>query len=512
MTSASLNARRRSRELHQLAGGQTVDVLVIGGGVTGAGVALDAASRGLSVALAERRDLANGTSRWSSKLVHGGLRYLAHGELGLALEAARERGILMERTAPHLTRPLPMVVPLNAGLPPVPGALVSLGGRVGDLLRMAAGTSRRALPPPRRISAAEAITLVPSLRREGLRGGLLLWDGQLEDDARLVVALARTAAAYGARILTYCRAEQVTGAGAVVHDELGGGTFELRARHVVNAAGVWADDIDDQVQLQPSKGAHLVLDAERLGNPRAAFNVPVPGSRNRWVFGLPQSGGRVYLGLTDSPIEGRPADEPGVDAEDRRFLLDTASRALRRPLTDADVIGEFAGYRPLLAGASGATADLSRRHRVSERDDGLLTVVGGKLTTYRRMAEDVVDRIAARPGVTADPCRTRRLPLVGAAPRWRLARLDAPPRLVQRFGSEAPAVASLAESDPALLQPVSKGSPVLAVELAFGVAHEGALTVDDLLDRRTRVGLVPGDRAAAEPCAAAFVRPVAAAS
>lgn len=503
--SASLNAARRARDLEALAAGEVVDVLVVGGGITGAGVALDAASRGLSVALVERRDLAHGTSRWSSKLVHGGLRYLAHGEVGLALESARERGILMEHTAPHLVHALPMVLPLGDDLAGAHALAAGAGGRIGDLLRAVVGTSRDTLPPPRRISATETLLLAPALDAAGLRGGLLLWDGQLEDDARLVVAVARTAASLGARIVSYCRAIEVSAEGAVVHDEVGGDTVAVRARHVVNATGAWADRLDPAVSLRPSKGAHLVVPADRLRAPLAAVMLPLAEHADRYVFALPQSDGRVLIGLTDEALDGPVPDLPAVEERDVRFLLSAVNRALGEPLEAADVVGAFAGVRPLLADAAGDSPDLSRRHRVFEAADGLLTVVGGKLTTYRRMAEDVVDRIAARPGVRAERCRTARLPLVGAAPRARLARLGLPPRLVRRYGGEAPFVAALAEDDPSLLRPVAPGLDTLGVELRFGVEHEGALGVDDLLDRRTRLGLVPADRDRAMSAARAAV-------
>jgi glycerol-3-phosphate dehydrogenase len=510
----ALNAARRARELEALASGQVVDVLVIGGGITGVGVALDAVSRGLSVALVERRDLANGTSRWSSKLVHGGLRYLAKGQVGIALDSARERAILMERTAPHLIRPLPMLMPLHASMSRGDAVLATAGQWAGDGLRALAGTEPGTLPKPRRVGAIEASQLVPAVRRRGLRGGLVFWDGQLEDDARLVVAVARTAAGLGARILTRCTVTAVASDGATVTDELTGDVLAVRARHVVNATGVWADALDDGVRLRPSKGAHLVLRAATLGNPPAAVSVPVPGESFRYVFALPHPDGHVYVGLTDDPTAGPIPDEPTVEADEERFLLATLSRALATPLGTEDVVGRFAGFRPLLAGTDDdsevQTSDLSRSHLIREHE-GLLTVVGGKLTTYRQMAEEVVDRIAAREGVQAGPCRTRELPLVGAASHVDLERVRAPQRLVRRYGAEAPIVHALGNRERALLEPLAPGIDVLGVELRFGLTHEGALTIDDLLDRRTRLGLIPADRAAALPAAQALTGDAAAA-
>ncbi len=503
----SLNAAQRATDLQRLAGTE-LDVLVIGGGITGTGVALDAALRGMRTGLIERRDLANGTSRWSSKLVHGGLRYLRHMQLAVAWESARERHILMTTTAPHLVRALPFIAALNDSLPPLGGALTEIGVRAGDVLRLASGTRRRQLPGPRRISALEAQRLFGGLRPDRLRGALLFWDGQLEDDARLVITVARTAAASGAAIVTHCTALSALAGRVAVRDELTGATFEVRARTVVNAGGVWADTIDHSVRLRPSKGAHLVVDAGTLGDPRAALIVPVPGESARWVGATPTGDGRVIVGVTDDAFTGAIEDEPAVDGAEEEFLLATLSRALRRPLTDADVLGRYAGFRPLLDTGAGSTADLSRRHTILESPDGtLLTVVGGKLTTYRRMAEDAVDRIVARHG--GGRSGTAAHPLVGAGPT------DAVPgsastRLVRRYGSEAAAVARLAGNDPGLLRPVFAGSSVLGVELLFGVLHEGAMDIDDLLDRRVRLGLVPAERRRAEALALRLLEGVAA--
>jgi glycerol-3-phosphate dehydrogenase len=490
MSGPNLTRERRARELDELSS-MTVDVLVIGGGVTGCGVALDAASRGLSVALVEKSDLAHGTSRWSSKLVHGGLRYLATGDVALAFESARERDILLRRTAPHLVRPLPMVVPLGDDIGRRNGVLFDAGHRTGDALRLLAGTPRSALPRPRRIGVTETSRLVPGVRRDGLRGGLLNWDGQLEDDARLVVALARTAASYGARVLTRVAALDGTGR---VRDELTGATVQLHARSVVNATGVWAATLAPETQLRPSKGVHVVLPAAVLGNPTASMTVAVPGEANRFVFALPHPDGVVYVGLTDDPVDGPLPEVPMADEQEIAFLLDTLSRGLERPLSRSDVVGSYAGLRPLLAGVEGRTADLSRRHAVVQGDDGMWTVLGGKLTTYRRMAQDAVDKL------TDVPSRTRDLPLVGAVgpvPR------DVPQRLVRRYGAEAAQVAALAVDDPTLLDPIAPGLPVLGVELQWGVVAEGALTADDLLERRTRLSLVDSWHETARPAAEA---------
>ena len=436
-------------------------MLVVGGGIVGTWVALDAATRGLSVALVERGDLAQGTSRWSSKLAHGGLRYLAHGDVGVAWESARERAILMDVSAPHLIRALPFLIPLGAQVGRRAGATLETGLRLGDTLRAGAGTSRRRLPPARRVSAEEARRLAPGLSDRGLRGALLHWDGQIEDDARLVLAVARSAASYGARILTYVEASALRADGASVRDLLSGdgGAFDLRARHVVNATGVWAGELSrGAVRLRPSKGAHVLLPAAALGHPRAAVNAPLPDASSRFVFAVPRADGLVMVGITDAPFAGPLPDVPSVDAEEEAFLLTSIGRVLERTPTAADVVGRYAGLRPLLASDDAtATADLSRRHAVVEHD-GIVTVVGGKLTTARRMAQDTLDRIAARAGSERiGRCVTDRIRLAGD---------DRP-------------------------------TGDLDAQLRFAVEHELALTVDDLLDRRTRLGLVPERRAAA---------------
>jgi glycerol-3-phosphate dehydrogenase len=491
VTGASLTPGRRAAELERTAT-EPLDLVVVGGGITGTGVALDAASRGLSVALLERGDLAHGTSRWSSKLVHGGLRYLQHGEWGLAWESARERGLLMERIAPHLTRPLAYVIPLHAALEPRDAATYMAGLRVGDGLRAAARTSRRLLPPPRRISALEARRLAPALAEDGLRGGLLSWDGQLEDDARLVVAVARTAAAHGARILTRTRVTRVARGEVEAVDELTGASLTVQARHVILATGVWAGELSGAVALRPSRGSHVLVHAERLGQPRAAVNLPVPGEKGRWVFALPRPDGLVAIGLTDVAVDA-PTTEPRPDPAEEAELLEQASAALETRLEASDVAGRYAGLRPLLASADAGehSADLSRRHAVIEDPEtAALAVVGGKLTTYRRMAQDAVDRITTR------PCRTDRLPLVGAAPPAALRSVAAPPALVRRYGTEAPAVVALADGRPELLDPVAPGVPYCGAELLWALRHELVLEPEDLADRRTRAGLVPAWREA----------------
>ncbi len=468
---------------------------MVGGGITGVGVALDAASRGLRVALVERDDLASGTSRWSSKLVHGGLRYLASGQVGVAWESARERAVLAGVVAPHLIHPLPQVVPFSDAPDEPDPRLVRSGLTAADVLRAAARTPRGMLPRARPLDPEQAIALVPSLSAEKVRGAMVLWDCQLEDDVRLVVAVARTAAAYGAAILTRTEVLSIGPGQALLRDGLDGTTYEVRARHVVNATGAWAHELDDDVRLVPSRGSHVVVRSERLGNPSAALTVPVPGTTGRFVFALPQSDGLTFIGLTDVPMEGPVPRVATPTQEEIDWILGIISPWLEVGLTRDDVIGAFAGVRPLAAPDHGSptasAADLSRRHVVRDHGDGRITVTGGKLTTYRRMAQDVVDLISDV------PCRTTRIALVGAGGDGVLAAVDptCPPGWSAGTGARPRPCGPLGESRPWLREPVAAGVPVLGVELAFGVEAEGALDVADLLERRTRLALVPADLA-----------------
>ncbi|MEL4212609.1 glycerol-3-phosphate dehydrogenase/oxidase [Corynebacterium bovis] len=536
--------------------------VVVGAGVTGCGVALDAVTRGLTVLLVDAHDLAFGTSRWSSKLAHGGLRYLATGDVSVATRSARERGILMERTAPHLTRALPQVVPVQDRYSVLNRVLPRVGFLAGDLLRVAARTSSRTLPRSRTVTAATVRALCPAVETSDLRLGYVNYDGQLVDDARLVTCLARTAAGCGATVITHCRAASVSGREVVLEDTLAEGDdaagrsaaddaagrtgpagtagrstaadrtvpagtagsstaaaaaptaatpTTVTAGAVVNATGVWAGDMDPTVTVRPSRGTHLVVDAGSVGNPTGALTVPVPGATNRFCFILPEQLGRCYIGLTDEDQPGAIPDEPEVPDSDVTWILDVVNQALATRLTSDDVIGAYAGLRPLItldgAGAGASTADLSREHVILTGDDGLVTVTGGKLTEYRLMAEQTVDAVLAqgawggggdgRPG----PCVTTSIPLVGA-PRSAVCRAvtesdlaGLPASLVERFGWEAPEVVRACVLDRPL-DPVAPGLDVTRAEFSFHVTHEGAVTVSDILDRRSRVGLVPADREA----------------
>ncbi len=506
-----LNAGRRRRDLAVLAeSSRPLDILVVGGGITGVGIALDAATRGLRVALVDASDLAFGTSRWSSKLVHGGLRYLGSGNISLAYESAVERHHLMTTIAPHLIRPVRQVIPDFGRRRQM--VAIRTGFRAGDLLRRAAGTSVEVLPPPASLSRDETVQRCPTVRLDGLSGGFGGSDGQLIDDARLVVAVARTAAANGATVLTRVRADEVTGTSARLTDTLTGESFDVAARAVVNATGVWSGDIEPSLSVRPSRGTHLVFDAATFGHPTAALTVPLNGSVSRFVFALPEQLGRVYVGLTDVEAAGPVPDVPQASDEEIDFLIDAINVALERPVSRADVIGTFAGLRPLVdnrpAGDGGAgddsivpatgagdLADVSRRHLVRVSGGTLVSVIGGKLTTYRRMAKDALDAAVDVARLDAGPCVTERTPLIGArgaAPGSSFLASSLPASLVARFGSEAAKVIEVATvSDPR--GPIVDGMDLTRAEIEFAVTHEGALDADDVLHRRTRIGLVDAD-------------------
>ena len=471
---AALNAERRRVEIARSAE-ETVDVLVVGGGITGAGVALDAAARGLRVTLIEAEDLAFGTSRFSSKLVHGGLRYLATGDFATARESAMERHHLMSTIAPHLIHPLAQVLPFSPGVTIRQRAAGAVGMTMGDLLRIHARTRRTVLPGPHPVSPRTVLRLTPAVTPRGLRGGMLSYDGQLIDDARLVVSVARTAAGLGARILTRVRALSLRSDGASVEDTITGERWELRARSVVNATGVWAGSLDESITVRPSRGTHIVLDAARLRNPQAALTIPLEGSISRYIFALPQQLGRVIVGITDEDAPG-PIPRVAEPSEGEiSFLLENVNRVVADPVRRDHVRGAFAGLRPLVDSGTASTADVSRRHLVAMSEAGFVTVLGGKLTTYRRMAEDAVDRVVTERGISAPPSSTTTLPLV----------------------RDGDIVARSPHPDARAF--LADGIPVTRAVVEFAVREELALTAEDVLDRRTRIGLVPGDRERAAP-------------
>jgi glycerol-3-phosphate dehydrogenase len=285
------------------------------------------------------------------------------------------------------------------------------------------------------------------------------------------------------------RAEAVTGTSARLVDTVGGGALTVQARAVINATGVWAGDVDASVKVRPSRGTHLVLDAAALGNPTASLTVAVPGSNTRFVFAMPEQLGRVYLGLTDEDAPGPIPDEPVAAEHEIDFLLSTINTALARPLTRDDVLGTYSGLRPLVDVGGGATADVSRKHAVTVGPDGVVSIIGGKLTTYRQMAEDVIDRAVTLAGLSAQPCRTKAIPLLGATGPLPA---ELPASLVARYGGLSAEVVSTA-TVPDPLAPIADAIDVTRAEIEYAVTHEGALDTSDVLDRRTRIGLVRAD-------------------
>jgi glycerol-3-phosphate dehydrogenase len=489
----------------------TYDVLIIGGGITGAGVALDAAARGLRTALVERHDFASGTSSKSSKLVHGGLRYLQNGDVRLVYEALRERQRLL-RNAPHLVKVLPFLIPVFTGK----------GGIIPKQLARALGSAMwmydltggiRIGRIHRRLSGEAARRHMPTLD-ERLAWAYLYYDAQA-DDARLTLTVARTAALdHGATVVNHAAVTGLRKDGDLVTGatvDVGGHEVEVRARAVVNATGVWADDVraldepSHPHSIRPAKGIHVTVPWSKVRNDIAAV-VPVPKDR-RSIFVVPWPGadgtiggeGSVtYIGTTDTDYDG-DVDDPQCTPEDVAYLIEAMNRSLQEPLAPGDVLGTWAGLRPLVRAGDGRTADLSRRHRVTTSESGMVTVTGGKLTTYREMAEDAVDAavrvIGDGAGRRAGRSRTRRLALRGAE-GWEDAR-TADAHLAERYGGEAGVLAAMVAADPSLGEPLVPGLPYRRVEAVYAARYEMATTLDDVLSRRTRARLRARDAAAA---------------
>jgi glycerol-3-phosphate dehydrogenase len=495
---------RREDSLRRLAD-ERFDVLVIGGGVTGAGVALDAASRGLKTALVEKEDFASGTSSKSSKMIHGGLRYLQQREFRLVYENLAERQRLLDN-APHLVSPLPFLIPLF--------------GRDGVVSKTVARSYSTALwlyditggvrigARHKRVDKAEALAHLPTLNTDHLVAGFLYFDARA-DDARLTLTLARTAALdHGAVVANYTSVVRLTtdsagqATGAIVrpvpNDE--SSEFAIAARAVINATGVWADDIralDEGTHprsIRPAKGVHVTVPADRLPCDIAAV-IPVPkDKRSIFVVSWPDTD-LVYLGTTDTNYTG-PLDNPACTPEDVDYLLEAANNVTTSRLTRHDVTGVWAGLRPLLAPdkkgghVSERTSDLSRRHTVRTSAHGVVTVTGGKLTTYRKMAQDTVDAVVRQLGESprSRRCVTRNLSLRGATTKTRdpVAQANPHARLVGRYGTEATDVLALADGQRDLLDPVIAGLPYTGAELRYAAREEMAQTLDDVLSRRTR--------------------------
>jgi glycerol-3-phosphate dehydrogenase len=482
-------------------------VLVVGGGVVGAGVALDAATRGLSVGLVEARDFGSGTSSRSSKLIHGGLRYLEQLNIPLVREALGERSLLLQRIAPHLVRPVSFLFPFTHHV--WERGYVGAGVTVYDMLGFSLGQTR-GLPGHKQLTRRGALRLAPALKRSALTGALVYWDAQV-DDARYVLTLVRTAAGYGAQAVSRTQVtgflregERVTGVRAI--DLESGGELEIRAQQVVNATGVWTDETQAMVggrgtiNVRASKGVHLVVPRDRIHSATGII-LRTPLSV---LFVIPW-GRHWIIGTTDTDWALSKA-HPAASRSDIDYVLDQLNRILAVPLTRDDVEGVYAGLRPLLAGESDSTSKLSREHTVAHPVPGLVMIAGGKYTTYRLMARDAVDAVAHGLAGKVAPSCTDVIPLAGAdgfVAQWNarytlasssglhVARIE---HLLQRYGTLAGQVLAMIAADPALGKPLAGADDYLRAEVVYAVTHEGARHLDDVLTRRTHISIETWDR------------------
>jgi len=497
-----LDGDYRARAWKRL-GTKQFDVLVIGGGVTGAGTALDAATRGLSTALVEQRDFASGTSSRSSKLFHGGLRYLEQMNFDLVREALKERELMLTRLAPHLVRPVSFLYPLTGRgweRPYVTAGLTlydSMGGA-------------RSVPRHKQLTRTGALKIAPALKRESLTGALLYYDAQA-DDARHTMTTVRTAAAYGATVTASARVVDLLRAGervvgAVVEDVETGERVEVHASVVINCTGVWTDDVQTMAggrgrfHVRASKGVHIVVARDRINSESGL----ILRTEKSVLFVIPW-GTHWIIGTTDTDWELDRA-HPAATRADIDYILEHLNGVLNVPLTHADIQGVYAGLRPLLSGESEDTSQLSREHAVARPQPGLISIAGGKYTTYRVMAADAVDAAREDIGGDVSDSVTEFIPLSGAEgyPALlnqvdRLARHQGLPvwridHLLRRYGSLVHELFALAEDDRSLYEPLPGAEEYLKVEAVYAVTHEGALHLDDVLARRTRVSIETPDR------------------
>ncbi len=517
-----LGPAERSAALEALAG-REVQVLVIGSGVVGAGVALDAATRGLTVGLVEARDFASGTSSRSSKLIHGGLRYLEQLNVGLVREALSERSLLLQRLAPHLVQPVSFMCPFTHHA--WERAYVGAGVTAYDSLGFTMGHAR-GLPGHRQLTRRGALTLAPALKRSALTGALVYWDAQV-DDARYVTTLVRTASGYGAHVASRTQVtgflregERVTGVRAT--DLETGNGLEVRAQQVVNATGVWTDEIQAMVggrgtiNVRASKGIHLVVPRDRIHSSTGIIlRTPVSV-----LFVIPW-GRHWIIGTTDTDWALDKA-HPAASRVDISYLLGQLNKILAVPLTSDDVEGVYAGLRPLLAGESESTSKLSREHTVAHPVPGLVMIAGGKYTTYRIMARDAVDAVAHGLDGKVAPSCTDSIPLAGADgfialwnSRYALARSSGLhvariEHLLRRYGSLIGEVLDLIAADPSLGRPLTGADDYLRAEVVYAASHEGARHLDDVLARRTHASIETWDRglSAAEEAANLMAGPM----
>jgi len=501
MDPSSLNPEQRRGALRRMAD-ETFDIAIIGAGVTGCGAALDAASRGLSVALIDQRDLASGTSSRSSKLIHGGLRYLEQRHFGLVREARHEQALMLTRLCPHLVRPVSFLFPLTH--------------RIWERLYIGAGvwlyeklSGRPVLPRHRHLSRTDVLREFPALGADALVGGIQYYDAQV-DDARHTLTLARTAALHGAAVATSVRAvgfEQDGGRVRAIRARCleTGADLEIRARQIINATGVWTERVHGMaggghIRVRASKGIHLLVPRARI---RANGGI-ILRTRTSVLFVIPWYEHWI-IGTTDTSWN-LDLDHPAASRADIDYLLTTLNRVLAHPLGHTDIVGVYAGLRPLLYGEDDATSQLSREHAVSTSDSGLISVAGGKYTTYRIMAKDAVDVAASRLAAGVASSRTDRLPLLGAEgfPECRARCLElgrsagvseqCVDRLLNRYGSLVLELFALIAERPDLAEPLNGGGGYLRVEALYAATHEGALHLDDLLTRRTRISIETEDR------------------
>jgi glycerol-3-phosphate dehydrogenase len=487
-----------------------LDILVIGGGVVGAGSALDAVTRGLTTAIVEARDWASGTSSRSSKLIHGGLRYLEMLDFGLVREALRERGLLLDRIAPHLVHPVPFLYPLQHRV--WERAYAGAGVALYDAMAYTSGTAH-GLHRHRHLTRTQALREAPCLRRDALTGAIQYWDAQ-EDDARFTTTVVRTAVSFGAlaasraKVTGFLRqGERVTG--ARVTDLETGEEFEVRAKQVINATGVWTDDTQaladarGQFHVRASKGIHLVVPRDRLPSSTGL----ILRTEKSVLFVIPW-GRHWIIGTTDTDWT-LAKDHPAASAQDIDYLLGHVNSVLNSPLSRVDVEGVYAGLRPLLSGEEESTSKLSREHVVGHPVPGLVVVAGGKFTTYRVMAADAVDEAVRSLDVRVPESCTAEVPLIGAdgyRPLWNqrhalaatfgihVARVE---HLLNRYGDCVQELLDMLRADPSLAEPLPGADDYLAVEARYAVTHEGALHLEDVLTRRTRISIEAWDRGVA---------------
>jgi len=506
MRSVALSPEARTQALRDMAAGE-LDVLVVGGGVVGAGSALDAATRGLRVGLVEARDYAAGTSSRSSKLIHGGLRYLEMLDFRLVAEALQERGLLIQKIAPHLVRPVPFVYPLKHHV--WERAYAGAGVALYDSLGLLSGQSR-GVPHHRHLTRRGARRIVPSLRKDALVGALQYYDAQV-DDARHTMFVARTAAAYGAHVATRARVvgllkESGRVIGAEVHDLETGERIRVRAKQVINATGVWTDETQGlagergRFHVRASKGIHLVVPRDRI---RSESGL-ILRTEKSVLFVIPW-GRHWIIGTTDTDWDLDKA-HPAASAADIDYLLHHVNAVLEQPLTHDDVEGVYAGLRPLLAGESESTSKLSREHAVATPVPGLVVVAGGKYTTYRVMAKDAVDAAVHGMDARVPESVTKEIPLLGAE-GWEAlknsvqvlaaqsglhpARIE---HLLGRYGSLVSEILDLVAENPSLGEPLGGAPDHIRAEAVYAAASEGALHLDDVLTRRTRTSIETFDR------------------